>query len=62
MNLLCTCILIIGLATRVIVGLLSVIRDLFSRNIFDAPSPSNEEHAVEVADDARFPQPADNTN
>ena len=61
-NLLCTCISILGIATLVIVGLLGVIRDFLSRSIFDATLPSSEQHAVEIADDARFPEPADNTN
>jgi len=45
------CILIIGLAGLLIVGLLRVIRDLLSRDVFAAPSSPNEEHE-EIAEDA----------
>jgi hypothetical protein len=38
------CVLVVGLAVLLIVGLLSVIQDLLSGHFFTAPSLPNEEH------------------
>jgi hypothetical protein len=43
----------IGLAVLLIVGLLSVLKDLLPRSVFAAPSSPNEERRVEIAEDAR---------
>jgi len=48
----------IGLAILLIVGLLSLVKDLLSRSVFAAPSSPNEEHGVETAEDARLSGPA----
>jgi hypothetical protein len=53
MHLLGNCVLIVGLAAFVIVGFLNVLKDLLSRDIFDAPSWSSEERALEIAEGAR---------
>jgi hypothetical protein len=57
MHLFGTCVLAIGIAVFVIIGFVRVARDLLSRSIFGAPSLSNEERAVEIADDRRFASP-----
>jgi hypothetical protein len=43
------CLLIIGLAVLMIIGLFRLVRELLSKSQFAAPSPPNEEHAVEIA-------------
>ncbi len=43
------CILIIGLAVLLIIGLLRLVRDLLARDPFEAPSSPNEEHAVQAS-------------
>jgi hypothetical protein len=48
-----TYVLIVGLAVLLIVGLLRLIRDLLSGSVFAAPSSPDEEHVVEIAEDAR---------
>ena len=47
-----TCVFI-GLAVLLVIGLLSLVRDLLSSSVFAAPSSPNEEHVTEFADDAR---------
>jgi hypothetical protein len=54
MHLLGTCVLVMGLAAFVIIGFLRVARDLLSRSIFDAPSLSKENRAVEFTEDRGF--------
>jgi hypothetical protein len=44
------CVLIIGPAALLIIGFLSVVRDLLSRSIIAAPSSLDEEHLMESAD------------
>jgi len=48
-----TYVLIVGFAVLLVVGLLRLVRDLLSGSAFAAPSSPNEEHAVEIAEDAR---------
>ena len=62
MHLLGTCVLVMGLAAFLIIGFLRVAQDLLSRSIFDAPSLSNEERAVEVAEDTRFSSSMSNSH
>jgi hypothetical protein len=50
-------VLITGLSVLLIVGLLRVIRDLLSRDVFAAPSSPNEAHE-EIAEDAMLSGPA----
>jgi len=51
-----SCVLLIGLSVLLIVGLLRVIQDLISRDVFAAPSSPNEEHEA-IAEDARLSGP-----
>jgi len=62
MNILGTCILVIGLATLVIAGFLSVVRELVSKSVFSLPSPATEKHVVEPTDDVGFPEPDEKTS
>jgi len=50
MRLLVTCVLIIGPAVLLIIGFLSVVRDLLSRSVFAAPFSPNQERLIERAD------------
>jgi len=52
MHLLGNCVLIFGLAALVIIGFLRVVRDLMSRDIFEAPSSSNEGPRSRITDDS----------
>jgi hypothetical protein len=52
MHLLGNCVMILGLAALAIIGFLRVVKDLLSKNIFEAPSSSNEEWALETPEDA----------
>jgi hypothetical protein len=52
MRLFVNCLLIIGPLVLLIVGLLSVVRDLLSRNIFAAPLSTNELETPEGSIDA----------
>jgi hypothetical protein len=54
MHLLGTCVLVTGLAAFLMIGFLRVAQDLLLRSIFDAPSLSKEDRAVEVAEDRGF--------
>jgi hypothetical protein len=47
-----TCVLIVGFAILLIAGLLRLVRDLFSRSVFAAPLPPNEDHVPEIAEEA----------
>jgi hypothetical protein len=62
MHLLGNCILIFGLAAFVIIGFLSVAIDLLSRDVFDASSWSNDERALEIAEDTRLSGSANNAD
>jgi len=44
---------LIGLAVLLVVGLLSVVKDLLSGSVFAAPTSPNEEQRVEIAEGAR---------
>lgn len=52
-----TCILIIGFAGLMIIGLLSVVRDLLSINVLAAPTPLKDEHVTEIAENATVSSP-----
>jgi hypothetical protein len=54
MHLLGICVLVTGLAAFLMIGFLRVAQDLLLRSIFDAPSLSKEDRAVEVAEDRGF--------
>jgi len=48
-----TCVLTIGLAVLLILGVLRLVRELLSSSAVAAPSLPGEEHAVEIAEDRR---------
>jgi hypothetical protein len=52
-----TTVLIIVLAVLLVIGLLSLVKDLLSTSVFAVPSSPNEEN-VETAEDPRLSVPA----
>jgi hypothetical protein len=53
MHLLLVCVVVLGLATLVVLGLLVMVRDLFYESLFEAPSVTDEEAAREHTGDLR---------
>jgi hypothetical protein len=53
MHLLGNCLVILGFAALGVAGFFSVLQDLLSRDLFGAPSWSNEKGALETAEAAR---------
>jgi hypothetical protein len=52
-HLLLVCVLVVGLGTLVVLGLLVMVRDLFYESLFEAPSVTDEEAAREHTGDLR---------
>ena len=50
-----TCVLIVGIAVLLVIGLLRVVRDLFSESVIAAPSSANEEGEPRRAENAGMP-------
>ena len=53
MHLVLFCVLVLGLGTLVVLGLLVMVRDLFDESLFEAPSVIDEEAAREHTGDLR---------
>ena len=53
MHLVLCCVLVLGLGTLVVLGLLVMVRDLFYESLFEAPSVTDEEAAREHTGDLR---------
>jgi hypothetical protein len=53
MHLLLVCVLVFGLGTLVVLGLLVMVRDLFYESVFEAPSMTDEGAAREHTGDLR---------
>jgi hypothetical protein len=48
MSVFVTFVLIVGFGVLMIIGILRLVRDLFSSSVLAAPSSPNEEHGVEI--------------
>jgi hypothetical protein len=58
MHLLGNCLVILGFSALGVAGFFSVLKDLLSRDLFGAPSWSNEKCALEAAEAARVSRSA----
>jgi hypothetical protein len=53
MHLVLICVLVLGLGTLVVLGLLVMVRDLFYESLFEVPSVTDEEAAREHTGEIR---------